>query len=176
MLSKLFKTSERVKIFETVLKRDSVTVTEISQDTNLSKGLVSRYLNIMKDSGFLERKNQKYIVKKQPKTRAIKLLLNLENLKWEEIRPEWGLSAGLYGSWASGTNKEESDLDIWIKVGKYPSEEDLNLLHKNLKKNTSSEVNLLILTATKIEKMKKTDPPFYHSLQRNSLILEGEPI
>lgn len=176
MINVLFKTPERLKILREVLLRPTVTVTEISKDTGLSKGLVSRYLNEMKDENLLERRGRDYYIKNQPITRAMKVLLNLETLKWDEINASWIESAALYGSWGTGTNTEESDVDLWIKTEDPPSEEDLNRLYKKLKTNTASEVNILILTPEKLESIKKTDPPFYHSLQRNSLLLEGEPI
>jgi predicted nucleotidyltransferase len=175
MLSPLFKTEKRIKILETALKRNKITVKDISRDTGVSKGLVSRYLDYMRKEGLLNRSGQSYHLQDQVLTRALKILLNLEKLNWNEITPKWAISTGLYGSWASGTNKEESDLDIWIKVEQYPSEDELNHLYKNLKSRTASEVNMLILTFQKLDSIKKTDPPFYNSLQRNSLILEGEP-
>lgn len=176
MISQLFKTQERLKILHEALLSRTITVTEISKDTGVSKGLVSRYLNEMKEEGLLERKGRNYYQINQPITRAIKVFLNLNILRWNEITAEWIESAALYGSWASGTNTEESDVDIWIKTGENPSEDELNLLYKNLKIQTASEVNILILTPEKLESIKKTDPPFYHSLQRNSLLLEGELI
>lgn len=176
MISELFKTPERLKILREVVIRSTITVTEISKDTGLSKGLVSRYLNEMKDESLLERKGRNYYLKDQAIIRAIKVLLNLEAIRWEEITASWIESAALYGSWASGTNAEESDVDIWIKTDENPPEEKLNLFYKELKTRTTSEINILILTPEKLESIKKTDPPFYHSLQRNSLLLEGAPI
>lgn len=176
MLSQLFKTTKRVKILETVLKRNKSTVTQITKETGISKGLVSRYLTLMKDQHFLEREEQTYHLKNHARTRALKRLLNLENLIWDDISPKWAKSAGLYGSWASGTNTEQSDVDVWIKVASYPTEEELNQLYKKIKNITTTEVNMLILTKEKLEQIKKIDPPFYHSLQKNSLLLKGEPL
>jgi predicted nucleotidyltransferase len=176
MLSQLFKTSERVKILETVLKKDRITVTEITNETKLSKGMVSRYLKLMKDQDILLREKQTYYIQNHSRTRGLKVLLNLEKLKWEVIRLGWIESAGIYGSWASGTNTELSDVDVWIKVSSYPSEDELNLLYKNIKNMTTSEVNMLILTPEKLREIKKTDPTFYHSLMVGSLVLEGEPL
>lgn len=175
MLFHLFKTPERMKILETVLKKKKITVSQITQETGVSKGMVSRYLKTMKAENFLNRKKQTYYLINHARTRALKILLSLEQLKWDEISPKWVESVGLYGSWASGTNTELSDVDIWIKVVNYPSEDEMNQLYKNIKNNTNSEVNILILTPEKLEQMKKTDPPFYHSLQIGSLLLEGEP-
>jgi predicted nucleotidyltransferase len=177
MITHLFKTPERLKILhEVLLLKDDITVTEIQKSTGVSKGLVSRYLNEMREEGLLERSGRNYHLLNHAITRAIKVLLNLDTLKWDGITAEWMISAALYGSWASGTNTEESDVDIWIKTDRIPSTDELNILYKKLKTRTASEINILILTPEKLESIKITDPPFYHSLQRNSLQLEGESI
>jgi predicted nucleotidyltransferase len=176
MITYLFKTDERVRMLENILEKYQFTVKDISTDSNVSKGLVSRYLDSMKKDGLLKRSGRTYQVKDQSYTRALKIILNLEKIKWDEISPKWITSAGLYGSWASGTNKEDSDLDIWIKVDQYPSEDDLNNLYKILKERTSSELNILILTTEKLDSLKENDVPFYNSLKEGSLILEGELI
>ncbi len=176
MLSELFKTQERLNILGEVFLRNEIRVTEISKDTNTSKGLVSRFLKEMEKEGILLRKGQKYYNKNTPLVKAIKVVLNLNILKWEEISPPWSRSAALYGSWASGTNTDESDVDIWIKTDKAPPTHELTQLYKKIRNKTSSEIHILILTPEKIEDIKLNDPPFYDSLKNNSLVLEGEPV
>lgn len=176
MLSELFKTQERVNILQEVFLRNEISVTEISKDTKTSKGLVSKYLKEMEKEGLLLKKGLKYYKKNTSLVKAIKVMLNLNILKWEEISPSWADSAALYGSWASGTNTYESDIDIWIKTDKAPSTEKLNQLYDKLSNKTSSDIHILIITPEKLEDIKLNDPPFYNSLMKNSLILEGEPI
>lgn len=176
MLSELFKSKERVKILNEVFLRNEIGVTEIAKDTNTSKGLVSRFLKAMEKEDLLLRKGLKYYKKNTSLVKAIKVMLNLNILRWEEISPSWADSAALYGSWASGTNTYASDIDIWIKTDKTPSTEELNQLYDELSNKTSSDVHILIITPEKLEDIKLNDPPFYNSLMKNSLILEGEPI
>jgi predicted nucleotidyltransferase len=176
MLSTLFKTKERQEILDYVLKRDQISVTQVSNDTGISKGLVSRYLANLKQMDIVKRNGQKYQVNDKALTRAIKILINLKYLRWETITKKWILSAGLYGSWADGTNTEESDIDIWIKVDKYPSEYQLNSLYKDLRNKTFSELNLFILTPEKLKNIKQYDLPFYNSLLNSLLILEGDAL
>ncbi len=176
MLSELFKTPERWNILHEVFLRNEIRVTEISKDTNTSKGLVSRFLKEMEKEGLLLRKGLKYYNKNTSLVKAIKVMLNLNILKWEEISPSWAQSAALYGSWASGTNTDESDVDIWIKTDKAPSTHKLTQLYKKIRNRTSSEIHILILTPEKLEDIKLNDPPFYDSLKNNSLVLEGEPV
>ena len=176
MLSALFKTKERLKILREVFLRDNIRVTEISRDTSTSKGLVSRFLKEMEKEGLIEKRGLKYQNKNTTLAKAIKVMLNLYILGWEEISPSWTHSAALYGSWASGTNTHESDIDIWIKTDKDPSTEELNQLYNKLSNRTSSDVHILIITPAKLDDIKLNDPPFYNSLIKTSLILEGEPV
>lgn len=176
MLSELFKTQERLNILYETFLRDEIRVTEISKDTNTSKGLVSRFLKEMEKEGLLERKGLKYYNKNTSLVKAIKVMLNLNILRWEEVSPPWAQSAALYGSWASGTNTDRSDIDIWIKTDKAPSTEELNQLYNKLSSKTSSDVHILILTPEKLDDIKSNDPPFYNSLMKTSLVLEGEPV
>jgi predicted nucleotidyltransferase len=83
---------------------------------------------------------------------------------------------GLYGSWARGTNHQGSDLDVWIRADSLPPETELARLQKNLSLQVDSEVNLLVLTPEKLERLKREDPPFYNSLVYNSVILKDESI
>lgn len=176
MIGNLLKTPERLNILHEVLLRDEIRVTEISRDTDTSKGLVSRFLKDMEEESLLEREGVKYRNKNNSLNRALKVMLNINLLRWEEISPSWTQSAALYGSWAKGTNTTESDVDIWIKTDKVPTTRELNQIYKNLKEKTSSDVHILILTPEKLEDIQQNDTPFYHSLLRNSLTLEGEPI
>ncbi len=79
---------------------------------------------------------------------------------------------GLYGSWARGTNHQESDLDVWIRADSLPPESMLARLQRDLSQQADSEVNLLVLTPEKLERLKKEDKPFYNSLVLNSVTLK----
>lgn len=176
MLTELFKTEERVEILYYVLYHNLSSVTEISRETGVSKGLVSRFLDYLRNKGLLERQGRKYYPKGSAKEREIKVLLNLDKIDLDQRDLNWADAIGIYGSWASGTNTSESDFDIWVKIEKYPSEKKINQLNKDLRNMTETEVNMLILTPEKLETLKNTDKPFYNSLLRNSIILKGESL
>jgi predicted nucleotidyltransferase len=92
-------------------------------------------------------------------------------------RPKYSARGlGLYGSWARGTNHQDSDLDVWIKADSLPPESELARLQRDLSLQAGSEVNLLVLTPEKLERLKRDDPPFYNSLVTNSVTLKGEPL
>jgi predicted nucleotidyltransferase len=83
---------------------------------------------------------------------------------------------GLYGSWARGTNHQDSDLDVWIKADSLPAENMLARMQKDLSLQTRAEVNLLVLTPEKLERLKREDKPFYNSLIIGQVTLKGESL
>jgi hypothetical protein len=50
------------------------------------------------------------------------------------------------------------------------------LLQKDLSLQSDREVNLLVPTSEKLERLKREDPPFYNSLYMNSVTLIGESL
>ncbi len=176
MLTELFKTQKRVEILNYVLYNNKSTVTGVSRETEVSKGLVSRFLKYLESSGLLKKSGKSYKPKDSEKTKAIKVLLNLEKINLDSDSLDWAESIGIYGSWASGTNTSESDFDVYVKVKEYPSEYEISKLNRDLRNMTQSEVNMLILTPEKLETIKNNDKPFYNSLLRNSIILKGEAL
>jgi len=86
------------------------------------------------------------------------------------------LGAGVYGSWANGTNKEDSDVDVWVKIKERVGEELVAGVSRQLNKKMKSKVELLILDPEKIEVLKKEDPIFYYSLVFGSIVLHGEAL
>jgi predicted nucleotidyltransferase len=176
MLTALFKTEERVKVLSYIMFRRAFTVAEISRITGITKGLVSRYLRFLEKRKLLLREGRKYSPRDGAQARAIKLLLNLERLDLSALNLDFARSLGLYGSWARGTNYYDSDLDLWIEAESLPPEKELARLQRDLSLQVGSEVNLLVLTPEKLERLKGEDPPFYSSLVMNSVTMKGEPL
>ena len=89
MLTELFKTKERVKIILYIMYQKNVTVNQVSNETGITKGLVSRYLRYVCGAGLLRRERQSYQPKDCANTRAIKLLLNLNKINIESMDADW---------------------------------------------------------------------------------------
>lgn len=176
MLTELFKTKERTKILRYVMYRNTSTVAEVSRATGVNKGLVSRYLRYLEALKLLVRKDRKYSPTDEAPSRIVRLLINLEMIDLSTLSLDFAEGLGLYGSWAGGTNHLESDLDVWIRVNSLPSESELARLQRDLGRQVGAEVNLLVLTPEKLERLKQEDPPFYDSLRMNSVTLAGEPL
>ncbi len=176
MLTELFKTKERVRIISYILYQKSFTVNHVSNETGVTKGLVSRYLKYVHEVGLLTKTKNSYQPVDCAHTRAIKLLLNLNKINIKSLDIEWATGIGIFGSWAQGTNTYESDLDIWIKVDTYPAEYQLARLQRDISAMAGVEVNILVLTPEKIRSIKIADQPFYNSLLRTSIELKGGSI
>ena len=176
MLTELFKTKERVRIISFIFYQKSFTVNQVSNETGITKGLVSRYLKYVHGVGLLLKTKNSYQPIDCAHTRAIKLLLNLNKINIKSLDIDWITGIGIFGSWAQGTNTHESDLDIWIKVGTYPAEYQLARLQRDISAMAGVEVNMLVLTPEKIRSIKIADQPFYNSLLRTSIELKGDSI
>jgi predicted nucleotidyltransferase len=173
MLTDLFRTKERETILACTLGRPSCTVQEIADATGITKGLVSRYLALLADRKMLARDKRTYKLQYTPLTRHLKKLLNIERLRSVISLPGWAEGIGLYGSFAEGTNTEESDLDIWVWTKSLQPELTIARLEREWGNALSAEVHLLVLTPEKIRTLAESDQPFSRSLAGNAIVLEG---
>ena len=89
MLTELFKTKERVRIISYIIYQKNCTVNQISHETGVTKGLVSRYFRYVYGTGLLTREGQSYHPKDCVNTGAIKLLLNLNKINIESMDADW---------------------------------------------------------------------------------------
>lgn len=173
-LSALFRTAERITLLRAALNVPTCTVQQLASKTGLSKGLVSPYLAQLARDGLLEKSDRTYQLKFSPMTVAIKRLLNIERIIAVGKKPAWASGIGLYGSWAEGTNTEESDIDIWVYAKTLPTGIMVAELERDISRALSAEVHVLVLTREKIAGMKDSDEPFYRSFVKQAITLEGD--
>jgi predicted nucleotidyltransferase len=167
----LLSTGERVKILKDILYEAEVKVSETAKRNSLSKGLVSKYLDILVNEGVMKRNSGGFVILDNYKVKALKAMLNI--LSIPEIFSKYGFvkAVGLYGSAVKGTNTKESDFDVWIKVD--------SLKNPNLPKLNAEliaamgKVNILFLDDSKILELKKKDLMFYYSLFFGSVMVYG---
>jgi predicted nucleotidyltransferase len=176
LLPALFKSPERISILRAVSERGKVSVQSVTRGNAVSKGLASLYLNLLVDNHLLTRENRAFCRKDDSMWRAIKLLLNLDLLVPATDLPPWARGVGMYGSWARGTNTNESDLDLWILVDTYARDLEFSVAgyDQDLSTVTHCEVHSIILTRKKLELLADTDRPFYENLMKNTVTLKGE--
>lgn len=173
-MERVFSTKERIKILKAIIfSNQPISVNVIAVRLKISKGLVSKYLDVLLREGIVKKSNGKYLIVNSPITKAAKILLNITGIDAGIFKKfNFVEAAGLYGSCAKGENMEESDADLWIKIKEVSDEKAASLtavMNKKIK-----NVKPLFLTTKKIEKMKKDDELFYHSLSFGSIVLYGE--
>jgi len=173
-MNKLFSTKERIKILRAVIfSEQPISVNAIANRLKVSKGLVSKYLNVLRKEGIAKRLNGKCLIVDSAITKGVKILLNIAGIDVEIFKKfDFIEAVGLYGSCAKGENTSDSDIDLWIKI-KEVSEEKVASLTTEINRKIRN-AKILFLTAKKIEKIRKKDELFYHSLSFGSIILRGE--
>ena len=158
-----------------MLEREVVGVKETTRFLKRSKSFVSQYFRLLEDEGVLRREGRKFRVEQSPEVRAMKILLNISRLKpiIERHREEWMVSVGIYGSFARGESREDSDLDIWVRVEEHPDEMEVARVEGEISRDVGRRANILVLTDERLERIRKEDPIFYCEL-RNSFVIWGE--
>ncbi len=178
MLSELLSSEERIRLLRYALTTAPVTVTEAARAVAVNKGLASRYLALLVEEGYLKRAGRDFYTIDDPKTRSLKAFLNIEALDDKVHLPDWAIGIGLYGSWATGTNASESDLDLWLLVEEIGPETELEVarLERDLSAAMGCEATILVLTMDKLAALREEDFPFYMSLMREAKTLAGESL
>ena len=173
-MESLFSTSQRIKILEAVIFRtDSVSVNNIASQLGLSKGLISKYFQILLKEQILKKEKGKLVVADNASVKAVKILLNVRRIDTRIFgKYPFVTAVGLYGSCARGENTEDSDVDLWVRV-KDVEETKIASLTSEINKKIKN-AKLLFLNDKRIEKLRKEDIMFYHSLSFGSIILYGD--
>lgn len=178
-IASLFSTVERIITIEYVLSNPSqkFSVRKLARTLKLSPSHISKILKQLSKMKIIE---NNVVNLKNPITRILKIFFNIEKLeeisliKFSKKTIPKLLGIGIYGSWADGTNYEDSDLDIWIKSSEPIKEKNTAKLNSYLIRKLGREVTLLSLWPEKIEILRKKDEVFYHSLTFGSIVLFGE--
>lgn len=180
MITSLVSGRQREKILAYVLGHPSrgYRVREIAKTLGVSAGSVSQYLALLKQSRILRRKGNGYFVDlSRPLTKALKMVLNVASLDISPLKEVAGvLGIGIYGSWANGTNDENSDIDIWVKVKSKLDEETIAKASSRLQNKNKSRTQLLVIDPQKNRRLSEDDPIFYYSLVYGSVVMHGESL
>lgn len=174
-ITMVFSTEQRVRILKHVIfETGAINVNEVSRETGISKGLVSKYLNLLAGEGVLIKHDNAFRVAQSVGTKAVRILLSLNSMDTRVFGSHPVIrSAGVYGSAVKGTNTRESDMDVWI-LHASASPEQLSRVTKALA--GYGNIRPMYLTAEKLRDMEEEDPIFYYSLMFGSITLYGEPL
>lgn len=172
-MENIFSTRQRVKILQNIIfKANIISVNNIAKQLKLSKGLVSKYFDILAKEKILKRADGKFLVADSSIVKGIRVLLNVRHINTNIFKKySFVKTAGLYGSCSKGDNLEDSDVDLWIKVDDVSDAKLASLTSEINKKIRGAKI--IFLTDKKIVKLKNEDELFYHSLVFGSIILYG---
>lgn len=146
---------------------------DIQKATAISKAGVNFALRALSKDGLVERKKRGKLAfysinLENPLIRQIKVLLNLI-----EIDPlihsikDLSDKITLFGSASTGTNIEESDIDLFVLANK--PNEILEIINKS---DLAEKVQAVIKKPIDYLPLKKKDPVFYEEVSRGILIWE----
>jgi len=177
MSTLLSKGRNRIMEFVVDNPTKEIKVRQLARELRLSPAHVSRTLEILKKCKVLVNGR---VDLSNPYARALKIFFNVKKLIEEDVVKAFKelevLGIGVYGSWANGTNNEDSDLDIWVKVDKHPGEMKIASVENSVRRALGRDVQTLVLAPDRIERMRKEDPIFYYSLAYGSFVISGESI
>ncbi|MBW2991057.1 nucleotidyltransferase domain-containing protein, partial [Candidatus Woesearchaeota archaeon] len=112
-IHKILSTTQRIKILKKIIYSNNViTVNKTAKELKLSKGLVSKFFNLLVSEKILKKQKIKFIVLDNLFVKSIKILLNINTFNPSLFKKYSFIKGiGLYGSYTKGTNKEDSDID-----------------------------------------------------------------
>lgn len=173
----LLSTKEREKILGYLLEHPSgrINMNKLARELKLSVGQIHKYVSILRKDGLVVGDELQEI----PFTCALRLLWNLKRIQEADavriLRRHFPKlkGVGIYGSWAGGTNLEDADLDIWVKMKKEPGDIELAKARKEIEGKIGVPVDITITTPERLEHFLEKSEAFYFSLY-NGRILWGE--
>lgn len=182
MLNKIFTSKTRVKILTLFLMNPEkeMFIREVSRTINENINAVRRELSNLEDIGLLisiNKGNMKYYTVNQDfsiypelksiilKTEGISRIIKDDLVKLGNIE-----LAFIYGSFASGEEGKDSDLDIFL-VGDI-NEDHIIKAFSSLEETLSREINYVLFSKEEFnQRIKDKDPFISHVLQEPKIII-----
>lgn len=173
-IENLLSTKERIRILGSVIfQTGHLSVNLIAKKLKLSKGLISMYMDILTREGVVRRAKGKFLVNHGASfVKGIKVLVNISGMDTRIFKKYPFVEAvSLYGSCSKGENTEDSDVDMWVRLGE-ATESKKAALAAQLRKKIRN-VKPLFLSSEKIKELRAKDEFFYHALSFGSIPLYG---
>lgn len=157
-----------------------VSINELARFLSISPATVLRYIRHMEEFGLviLKPAGTAHLIQLKtdsPLSRPLKastILLLLWNAGIAHIAPN-AVSVALYGSMASGTFDEKSDMDILVLGTESDVDRDCIL---RIETETNHQVQLTVLPWSRFETLKEAHDPFIESLLANHVLIQGAPL
>lgn len=178
-IHRLLSSEERETTLGYLLEHPSkeINMNELARLLKLSAGQIHKYVSILREMR-LVRGNE---FQDGPMTRALRAVWNLKRIEEAGLirilrrRFPKANGIGIFGSWAGGTNLENADLDIWIKMDKEPEDMEVAKARKEIEIKMNIQIDLIVATPERLEHFKVKSEAFYFSLY-NGRHLWGEAL
>ncbi|MEA3493193.1 MAG: nucleotidyltransferase domain-containing protein [Candidatus Margulisiibacteriota bacterium] len=164
-----------------LLSRGDFYLREIASTLKISTSVTHSTIKKLLNLEFVEiskEKNRKIVFLKRENLllQKVKSFINLNELLSSKAYFELSRVgvAGIYGSFADGSNDEHSDLDLWVYAERMDPAK-VSKISSIFEKELKVETNILILNKDKLQRIKNKDPEFYSRIKFTS-IFEGEGI
>jgi predicted nucleotidyltransferase len=170
-----------LKILKLLKKEEGLYIREIAERLSLSPFAVHNSVKLFKELGFAKEKKVKnrktvYLKRDNALLKKIISLINISDLaanrNFRRLRKIG--KVGVYGSFASGEDTRESDIDLWVYPLKKASSNELREITRGIEKDFEIEVRLLVLNDSKIRDLRDKDPEFYYRLKLTSVFEDGD--
>lgn len=151
---------------------------EIARRTGISYGSANKVLNQLYKDGILQKKsegriNYYSIDLSGPYIREIKILNNLLAIEplIVKLKPV-AFKIVLYGSWASGTDRENSDIDLFIVSS---SGGEVSAIAGRFADKINKKIQAIVRTPLEMMKPGKNDEVFLKQVEQGKVLWEKEP-
>lgn len=170
-----------LKILRLIKREEGLYVREIAERLSVSPFAVHKSVKLFKNLGFVKEKKVKnrktvYLERANAILQRTISLINISDLvtnkNFQRLR-DIG-KVGVYGSFASGEDTRESDIDLWIYPFSKISDIGLREITREIERDFETEVRLLVLNDSKIRELRENDPEFYYRLKLTSIFVDGD--
>ena len=173
----MLSTKQRERLFLYLFdnSQKKININAIAREEKLSVGLVHKYVKILEGMGLIV---DGWLVDNSI-TRMLRVVRNHMKIqdadlvnRLRKLVPR-AKGIGIYGSWSDGTNRSDSDIDIWINVNKDIDDLALSRMNKDMSNIMDSPVDILVATPERMKHLRENAESLYHSIY-HSLLLWGE--
>jgi len=176
-MTQLFPTKERLRLLQRLLAspEGEIVPGRLAREAKVSKSQAHKYVAILRRGGLVRGRR----LSETPELSAIRALLNVERMESAGVAgmllrhfPK-ASGIGMFGSWASGTNAQGSDLDIWVKLPEEPGDLQVARARRAVSGKVGAPVDIVAATPERLARLREKSDAFYFSLF-NCRVLWGD--
>ncbi|MFH1868488.1 MAG: nucleotidyltransferase domain-containing protein [Candidatus Omnitrophota bacterium] len=182
MLSKYLISTNAQKVLGFLLINSSKACyeREVARGAKISYGSANHILNQLRRKGLIQRKTEGRmcyysIDKSNPYLKELKNLGNILLVEplVEKLKP-YAHKVILYGSWAEGTDTEESDIDLFIVSSDEDKVKSIIDKHSYSNKTANRKIQAIISSPAALLSKDKRDKVFMDQVKRGKTLWERE--